>query len=217
MSVPRIFVRTLSSRRKVLPDWREFFPLFQADGAIDCFDGVRQYNRHLARARLQRGIARCRRGDVEGARLDLDAAVRLDDRVAAAFAARGAFLFEQSSFAAALSDLEQATRLDPQCAVALARLAWLLATCPLDEFRDGRRAVALAERAVELTGGENIECCSSLAAALAEAGEFEEAIRRQTELIERIDDQAEKARQRALLESYYRRGQPLRGQLVSVG
>lgn len=211
MSVPRIFIRTSASRRKVVSGPLELFPPIQAEGAIDCFDGVREYNPHLARARLQRGISRHRHGDVKGARLDLDASIRLDDRVASAFVARGTFFLDQQLFENALNDFERAIRLDPECAIAHARLAWLLATCPLDELRDGPGAVTLAERAVALNGEDgDIECRSALVAALAEADRFDEAIRLQTELIERIDDEAEQAEHLALLESYKRRRRPPR-------
>ena len=50
-------------------------------------------------------------------------------------------------------------------------LAWLLATCPEDRFRDGRRALALASRAAEIAAVDDKTCLAALAAAHAERRE----------------------------------------------
>ena len=55
-------------------------------------------------------------------------------------------------------------------------LATLLATCQDESVRDGREAVALAERAAEMTAYKNPEVLATLAAAHAEAGAFSEAV-----------------------------------------
>jgi tetratricopeptide (TPR) repeat protein len=60
---------------------------------------------------------------------------------------------------------------------ALNGLAWLLATCPDATVRDGRRAVALAQRAVELTKWQSSNALDTLAAAYAEVGEFASGVR----------------------------------------
>ncbi|MCX7592144.1 MAG: tetratricopeptide repeat protein [Kiritimatiellae bacterium] len=73
---------------------------------------------------------------------------------------------------------------------ALLRLAWILATASDDSVRDGHRAVALAERACRLAGYENVECLEVLAAACAEAGQFDKArqtIVRALQLAEKIN------------------------------
>jgi len=54
-------------------------------------------------------------------------------------------------------------------------LAWLLATCPRAELRDGQAAVALAERIAERAESRSPEVLDTLAAALAQVGRFEEA------------------------------------------
>jgi len=55
-------------------------------------------------------------------------------------------------------------------------LAWLLATCPDAKFRDGKRAVALAEHACQLTRYTEPIPIRTLSAAYAEAGRFTNAI-----------------------------------------
>jgi tetratricopeptide (TPR) repeat protein len=60
----------------------------------------------------------------------------------------------------------------------LRALAWLLATCRDPEVRDGHVAVTMAERAVQMNKNEDMRhgFLDILAAAYAEAGDFEKAI-----------------------------------------
>lgn len=58
----------------------------------------------------------------------------------------------------------------------VSRLAWLLATAPEDDLRDGAEAVRLAERACERTGYRLAAAVDVLAAAYAEAGRFEQSV-----------------------------------------
>ena len=51
----------------------------------------------------------------------------------------------------------------------------MLATAAESSLRDGDRALRLARLGVELTGGQDEEVLSTLAAALAAAGDFEQA------------------------------------------
>ncbi|MGA2787689.1 MAG: glycosyltransferase family 39 protein [Verrucomicrobiota bacterium] len=70
-----------------------------------------------------------------------------------------------------------ALALDPNDPTVLNRLAWLLTTAPKPELRDGREAVRLATRAVELTGSREPLFIGTLAAAYAQAGQFPEAVK----------------------------------------
>jgi serine/threonine-protein kinase len=63
-------------------------------------------------------------------------------------------------------------------------LARLLAACPDDKVRDGQRAVKYATTACEQTGWKDHFCLDTLAAAYAEAGQFEEAVRYQARALQ---------------------------------
>jgi tetratricopeptide (TPR) repeat protein len=87
----------------------------------------------------------------------------------------GIYWAERGQHAAALTAYEQAISSNPNDFLALNGLAWVLATCPEDGIRDGKRAIELAKRACELSSGGLATCVETLAAAYAEAGDFEAA------------------------------------------
>jgi hypothetical protein len=70
-------------------------------------------------------------------------------------------------------------------------LAWLLATCPDEKCRDGKKAVESALRACELTNWEVAGIIDTIAAAYAEAGDFDRAVKYQSMALEDTDYQEE--------------------------
>ena len=67
-------------------------------------------------------------------------------------------------------------RLHPDNLLALNQLALSLATSSEASVRNGTRAVELACRAVQLSGGQDANILGTLAAAYAEAGRFSDAV-----------------------------------------
>ena len=82
----------------------------------------------------------------------------------------------QENFSATLEHYSVAQRLEPESPQCLNNQAWLLAACPRLEFRDGPRAVILAQQACELTKYGMAACIGTLAAAQAQAGKFDDAV-----------------------------------------
>ena len=101
---------------------------------------------------------------------------------------RGRAWSRKSEFRCAIQDYEVAIKLNPNEAIMYDCLAWILATCPSDELCDGTRAVELAIKACELTEWRRDAPIYTLAAAYAEAGNFEEAVKRQQHAINLLDD-----------------------------
>jgi hypothetical protein len=97
-------------------------------------------------------------------------------------------LNKAGKFAEALQEYRTAARLHPNDPMALNNLAWGLAANHRQELRNGKEAVQLASKAVELTGQQQPFFIGTLAAAYAEDGQFAKAI-----------EMAEKARAVALL------------------
>jgi WD40 repeat protein/tetratricopeptide (TPR) repeat protein len=67
-------------------------------------------------------------------------------------------------------------------------LAWLSAASPREDLRDGRIAVVLAEKAVAATSRKDPAILGTLAAGLAEAGRFAEAVLVQREALGLLND-----------------------------
>jgi Flp pilus assembly protein TadD len=121
-----------------------------------------------------RGKAQASRGDLRRALADFDLALRHDPESDAAYTARADAWRVKGDFARAKADYDEALRIAPTNLVAGCNMAWLLATCPQDELRDGRRAVKLAVQAQE-TKKDEPELMDTRAAAYAEAGDFDNA------------------------------------------
>lgn len=94
-------------------------------------------------------------------------------------------------------------------------LAWLLATFPDESVRDAEAALEHAKRACKLTEWKQSGSLDTLAAAYAESGDFENAVRWQQEAI----TQSKNSEGSAHLEKYqsrlalYEAGQPFREEL----
>jgi Flp pilus assembly protein TadD len=89
--------------------------------------------------------------------------------------ALGAALLALGKRSEAARHLREAVRIEPGTSAYANNLAWVLATAPEPDLRDGPAAVELAERARSLDG-DDPGILDTLAAAYAEAGRYEEAV-----------------------------------------
>lgn len=150
------------------------------------------------------------KGDLDNQIADLTESIRLYPKYVEVYVDRAEAYRQKGDFEKAISDSGQAIVLDPTHPAAHSLLAWLLATCPEDKHRDGKRAIELATKACELggwkLGGWKMAAnMDSLAAAYAEVGDFEKAVKWQKTVIENED----KADYQARLD-LYKSGKPYR-------
>ena len=96
----------------------------------------------------------------------------------------GGLLCSTGQYREALVHLEAAYAANPGDVSVANNLAWLLATCPDAAYRDGPRALWLAEWACKATSHQSPPLLDSLAAAYAEVGQFDEAVRVTRQAIE---------------------------------
>jgi tetratricopeptide (TPR) repeat protein len=88
----------------------------------------------------------------------------------------GICYFKSGRNGEAIDQFEQSLRIGPADGGLLNNLAWILATCPEASLRDGKRALDLARQANDLAGGKSPLILGTLAAALAETGQFPQAV-----------------------------------------
>jgi cytochrome c-type biogenesis protein CcmH/NrfG len=105
----------------------------------------------------------------------------IDPQCAVALKMRGDALMTQKKYSLALADLNKAVELSPDKESYLNSLAWALATCAESKYRNGQRAVELAEKSVRT--GRNANNLDTLATAYAETGRFDDAVKTQQEVI----------------------------------
>ncbi|MEZ6066871.1 MAG: tetratricopeptide repeat protein [Planctomycetaceae bacterium] len=138
----------------------------------------------FAEAYNNRGLLLQERGDLADALANFNHAIKLRPRFPAALTNRAFLHQEQGEWAEAIEDYAAALKMAPDSHPTLNDLAWVLATCPQRDDRNGEFAMRYAERANELTGGRLPDYLDTLAAALAEAGDFDRAVTVATQAIE---------------------------------
>ena len=104
---------------------------------------------------------------------------------AQAFYNRGNADRDKGEYDRAIRDYDQAIQLKPDYAIAFNNKAWLLTTARDASVRDGEEAVRLAREAVRLDENELV-FRGTLAAAYAEAGQFDAAAAEQERTIEML-------------------------------
>jgi tetratricopeptide (TPR) repeat protein len=103
----------------------------------------------------------------------------------------------------AIDDYEILIKQAPKDDGILNNFAWVLATSPDDELRDGQRALKMATEACELTEYKEAHILSTLASTYAEIGDFESARKWSQKAVEaEVEDEETKEQLRKELESY---------------
>lgn len=149
----------------------------RVDEAIARFEEALRIKPDEAPARDNLGSALAKQGRNDEAIAQFELAVQCEPNSYSAHNNWGALLARLGRHDEALAHFREALRLAPDFSDALNSLAWLLATHPDPAIRNAHEAVQLAEKSSQLTGYEDPAVLDTLAAAYAEAGRFDDAIR----------------------------------------
>ena len=103
-------------------------------------------------------------------------ALRIDPNLTQVRPLLGRVLIRRHQYAEAANLLREAHQTDPADLLIVNDLAWLLATCPRAEVRNGHEAVRLATHVCQATNHQDSNLLDTLAAAHAEAGQFDKAV-----------------------------------------
>lgn len=158
-----------------------------------------------AEAQLALGQAFSRMNRPPEAGAALKSAAELGPQSAEAQSEFGAWLAARGQPAEAVQRYRQALKCRDDFLPALNNLAWLLATTPNDNLRNGAEAVRLAEQACALTQRRVPFLLGTLAAAYAEQSRYNDAVAAATQaadLAEKAGEEATAQRNRDLREVY---------------
>jgi tetratricopeptide (TPR) repeat protein len=170
--------------------------------AIDDYtEAIRLYPHNYEYALLRRGAAYRDKKEYDKAIKDCTEAIRLNPKCADAFGCRATTYTRMKDHDKAVKDFTEAVRLishgvDGHNVSIVNGFAWLLATCPKDGVRDGKKAVELATMA---SGWVRADYFETLAAAYAECGNLQEAVKWQEKAIDLGTGDKAKAQKRLKL------------------
>ncbi len=151
----------------------------EIDLAIAEYTGEIELNPRYLPAYTNRGHWYRKGGEFNKAIADFHMAVRIDPNDPDAFAELAVIYYVRGEHENALTNLREATaRINRSTDErTLALVAWFLATCPDARFRHGKTAVQLARQSCELKEWKHYGSLDALAAAYAECGDFERAVK----------------------------------------
>jgi len=149
------------------------------DSALDDLEQCLILSPKFAPAYSCRAAILYHRGDVSGALGNISKALSLRPDHNGDKHNRGVIFTALGKYRAAISDYLHVIEKDPQSGGTFNNLGWIYATARDPTIRDGLNAVKYAKKAVAL--GRTGAWLDTLAAAYAESGDFEQAVKTETE------------------------------------
>lgn len=143
--------------------------------AVEHLTNALQVDKEDASLYYERGWCLTRLKEYQRARKDFMTGLELRPKAGILHAAAAECCYHLADTSSCRSHYDKAVEFEPDDARILNDYAWRLATSSNTAFRDGKRAVELAQRALRVKE-KNGACMDTLAAAYAETGDFQSAI-----------------------------------------
>lgn len=150
------------------------------------------YAPRLPLAYNNRAVCYVELGEFEKAVKDYTKSLELSGENPLVYANRGVAYEGLGDFAKAKKDYQRAGEIGDSVPEISNTVAWFYATCPSDNYRDGEKAIEMVTNACEQTDWEDASFTDTLAAAYAEQGEFEAAVKYANKAVELADDNDKK-------------------------
>ena len=150
--------------------------LGRLDEAVTHLQKALEFQPDSVNARANLGLAFLQMGRLDEAVTHLQRALEIDPNHADAHYNLGNTFLQMGRIQEALAHYKTALEINPDDIDVLNNMAWVLATAPEPSTRNGEKAIAMAQRAVSLTGNRQPRTLATLAAALAETGRFPDAV-----------------------------------------
>ena len=147
------------------------------DEAVAAYQQALALRPNVALVHNNLGVALARRARHEEARTNFQRAIELKPRDAQGYYLMGTLHLRMGDARSAVNAFQTALSVNPNHFKSLAYLARILAANEDASVRNGAQAVALAEKAMALSGGEQPSILDTLAMAYAESGRFDEAVK----------------------------------------
>jgi protein O-mannosyl-transferase len=147
----------------------------RVEEAVAHFQRALELQPNYPDAHYNLGVILGRRNDLDGAIAQFRTILSIAPNDPASNAALADVLARKGLFREAIAHYEIVLESDPNSVFALNNLSWLLSTNPDASVRNGPRAVELALRLNRITNQTSPSVLRTLAAAYAEAGQFENA------------------------------------------
>jgi len=154
------------------------------DAALRDYSEAIEHAPDKAEAYLNRGLLLYDKSEFEAAISDFNEAIHRGQQGWYVYLNRGIANHKLGRHAAATADFREGIRQGPDEPRVYTALAMHLATCSDAKYRNGKEAVQVATKGCDLSSGTSALALAALAAAQAEIGEWEKAIKSQKQAVD---------------------------------